>query len=73
MINPLEIDIAAQELSEDELFSLGELLLKARDIQENSQLSRAIEDVMKKKAKKITSLSDLRKKANSIEMTPDEE
>jgi len=66
MLNPIDIDINKGEFTDQELEALGQLVLKARDIGENQQLSRTIEDFLNKKTKKIKNLADLRKKANDL-------
>ena len=55
-----------KEYSEDQLHELGEVLLKAKDIEADPGLFALVKGAMKGKVDKIRSLDDLRKKANSV-------
>lgn len=66
-----DIDPSQQEFSDEELKAMGEILLKAEEIKADHALYNIVEKHMKKQVKKIKSLSDLRAKANALEMTPD--
>ncbi len=55
-----------KEYSEDQLHELGEVLLKAKDIEADPELFALVKEAMKGKVNKIKSLDDLRKKANSV-------
>lgn len=55
-----------KEYSEDQLHELGEVLLKAKDIEADPELLALVKEAMKGKVNKIKSLDDLREKANSV-------
>lgn len=64
MLTPDKIDTTQMEFSEEELQTMGEILLKAEEIKADKQLYDLVQKSMKKKAKAINSTEELRIKAN---------
>lgn len=64
MVKPTKLP--KKEYSEEQLHELGEILLKAKDIEADAELLALVKGAMKGKVNKIKSLDDLREKANSV-------
>jgi hypothetical protein len=62
-----------KEYSEDQLQEMGEILLKAKDIEADPELLAMVKEAMSGKAKKIRSLDDVKKKAADLQKEEMEE
>lgn len=67
MLTPDKIDTTLMEFSQEELQTMGEILLKAEEIEADKQLYNLVRKSMRKKAKAITSTEELRDRANETD------
>lgn len=62
----LQKDLKPREYDEDRVQEAAEILLEAEDIKKDTVLMNAVEEFLKKKKNKITSLEELKDKANNF-------
>jgi hypothetical protein len=65
------IDTKATEFTEEELTAMGDILIKAKEIENDPILLKLVQNHMDKKVKSIKSVKDLRKKAQELALAPD--